>query len=94
VSADPHRSDRVGRRAAPRIAIGFLVGPVVGAVLGLGAGILVFGAGTRGMWASVIAGLVFGGLGGFWGGLASLGPPAPDDDPLPRVPDREPSDPA
>jgi hypothetical protein len=84
---DPHRSDRVGRRAGPRIALGFVVGPAAGALLGLLVGVVAFEPGSRGMWASIVAGLVFGALGGFWGGLSSLGPPSEQDDPLPREDD-------
>jgi hypothetical protein len=85
MSGDPHRSDRVGPRAARGISIGFVVGPPIGAVLGAVVGGVVFGVGSAGMWGSVVAGLVLGVLGGaLWGALLSLGPPAPEDDPLPR----------
>src|SRR5688500_20356799 len=84
MTTDPHRSDRVGRRAATRIALGILVGPLVGGALGLLIGSIVFGTWSRGMWAALVAGLAFGALGGFWAGMSALGPPAPDDDPLPR----------
>jgi hypothetical protein len=67
------------------MAVGFVVGPAAGVLLGLLVGLVAFEPWSRGMWASAIAGFVFGGLGGFWGGMASLGPPAPDDDPLPRL---------
>jgi hypothetical protein len=93
VSADPHRSDRVGRRAGTRVAIGFVLGPLVGAALGFAFGSIAFDAGSRGMWGSVIAGVVFGALGGFWAGMSALGPPAPVDDPLPRRDDDARSDP-
>ena len=84
MSNDPHRSDRVGRRAGTRIAVGILVGPLVGGALGLLLGSIVFGTGSRGMWAALVAGMAFGALGGFFAGMSALGPPAPDDDPLPR----------
>ena|SRR5687767_11730804 len=84
MTTDPHRSDRVGRRAGTRIALGILVGPLVGGALGLLLGSIVFGAWSRGMWAAFVAGLAFGALGGFWAGMSALGPPSPDDDPLPR----------
>jgi hypothetical protein len=84
---EPHRSDRVGRRVRPRIAIGLVVGPAAGGLIGLLVGLVWFGAGTRGMWAAVIVGLIFGALGAFWAGLGALGPPARADDPLPREDD-------
>ena len=84
MSRDPHRSDRVGRRAAPRVAVGFVVGPIAGALLGLLVGVIFFEPGSAGMWGAVVAGVIFGALGGFWGAMASLGPPAPEDDPLRR----------
>jgi hypothetical protein len=90
MSSDPHRSDRVGPRAARGVSIGFLVGPPVGAAFGAVVGGIVFGAGSTGMWGSIVAGLVLGVLGGaLWGALLSLGPPAPEDDPLPRRNDGE-----
>jgi hypothetical protein len=82
--SDSDRSDRVDRSAGGRIAMGFVIGPAIGGILGLLAGLLFFDAGSRGMWASVIAGLIFGMLGGFWGGLSSLRPPAAEDEPLRR----------
>jgi hypothetical protein len=84
MSTDPHRSDRVGRRVVGRIALGILVGPLVGGALGLLLGSFVFGTWSRGMWAALVAGMAFGALGGFFAGMSALGPPAPDDDPLPR----------
>jgi hypothetical protein len=84
MSTDPHRSDRVGRRVVGRIALGILVGPLVGGALGLLLGSIVFGTWSRGMWAALVAGMAFGALGGFFAGMSALGPPAPDDDPLPR----------
>jgi hypothetical protein len=84
MSTDPHRSDGVGRRAGRRTAVGFLVGPLVGGALGLLIGSIVFGMWSRGMWAALVAGMAFGALGGFWAGMSALGPPAPEDDPLPR----------
>lgn len=84
--SDPRISTGTGRRAGSRIAIGVVVGPAAGMVLGLLVGLIAFEAGSRGMWASLIAGALFGVLlGGFWGGLSGLGPPAPRDDPLPRT---------
>jgi hypothetical protein len=83
-AAEPHRSDRVGRRVGPKIALGFLLGPLIGVALGAVAGIAIFEVGSPGMWGCIVAGLIFGALGGFWGGLTSLGPPAEADDPLPR----------
>jgi hypothetical protein len=66
-------------------SIGFVVGPLIGASLGAVVGLLVFEVGTAGMWASIVAGFVFGLLvGALWGGFSRLGPPAPEDDPLPR----------
>ncbi len=86
MGADPHRSDRVGRGVGPRIALGSIVGVLIGAALGVGAGMIFFEAGARGMWGSVVAGAVFGALlGAFWGGMTGLGPPAAEDDPLPRA---------
>jgi hypothetical protein len=72
------------------VAVGFVIGPVVGGLLGLALGSIVFDAGTGGMWGSVVAGIVFGVLlGGFWAGMSALGPPAPEDDPLPREDDED-----
>jgi hypothetical protein len=84
MSTDPHRSDRVVRRAGSRIAVGILVGPLIVGALGLLLGSIVFGTWSRGMWAALVAGMAFGALGGFFAGMTALGPPAPDDDPLPR----------
>jgi len=81
--SDPRRSTRTGRRAGSRIALGFAIGPPAGALLGLIVGSLVYGAGSRGFWASIVAGAIFGALGGFWGGLSGLGPPELENDPLP-----------
>ena len=79
---DPRRSTRTGRRAGARTLIGFVVGPIVGALLGLIVGALAFGGGSRGFWAAVVAGAIFGLLGGFWGGMSGLGPPEVENDPL------------
>jgi MFS family permease len=84
VSTDPHRSDRVGRRIGKRIALGVLVGPLIGGLLGLLLGSIAFDPWSPGMWAALVAGMAFGALGGFFAGMSALGPPAPDDDPLPR----------
>lgn len=81
---DSNRSEPVRRSAGARIVMGLVIGPAIGGIFGLVAGLLFFEAGSRGMWASVIAGLIFGLLGGFWGGLSSLRPPATDDEPLRR----------
>lgn len=87
MSIDPHRSDRVGRRVVPRIVVGLVVGPLVGGAIGFLVGVLAFD-GSRARWASLLAGAIFAGiLGGFWGGMAALGPPAAEDDPLPRARD-------
>ena len=85
--AEPQRSDRVGRRVGTRITIGLLVGLAAGGLIGLVVGLIWFGAGTRGMWAALVAGILFGALGAFWAGLGALGPPAEADDPLPREDD-------
>jgi hypothetical protein len=85
--SEPRSSTPTGRRAGSRVVLGFVLGPVLGAVLGLVIGLLAFGAGSRGMWAALIAGAVFGALGGFWGGLSALGPVEPENDPLPRAGD-------
>jgi hypothetical protein len=72
------------------VAVGFVIGPIVGGLLGLVLGSIVFDAGTRGMWGSVVAGAVFGVLlGGFWAGMSALGPPAPEDNPLPHEADED-----
>lgn len=84
MSTDPHRSDRVARRAGSRIAVGSVVGPLIGGVAGFALGMIVFDPWSRGMWAALIAGCIFGALGGFWAGMSALGPPAPEDDPLRR----------
>jgi hypothetical protein len=82
-ASDPRRSTRTGRRAGSRVALGIAIGPLAGALLGVLIGSLVFGAGSRGFWAAVVAGAIFGALGGFWGGLSGLGPPDVENDPLP-----------
>lgn len=85
MSADPHRSDRVGRSVLPRIVVGLVVGSLVGGAIGFLIGLLVFD-GSRARWAGLLAGAIFVGiLGAFWGGMTGLGPPAPEDDPLPRA---------
>jgi hypothetical protein len=89
MAADPHRSDRVGPRAGSRVGIGFVVGPLVGGAIGFALGSIVFDIGTPGMWGAIVAGVIFGALGGFWAGMSALGPPAPVDDPLPRESDDE-----
>ena len=82
--SDPRRSTGTGRRAGSRLAIGLVVGAVVGVALGALVGAVALGAGSRGFWASVVAGAIFGVvLGGFWGGLSGLGPPEVENDPLP-----------
>jgi len=84
MSTDPHRSDRVGPRTGTRVGIGFVVGPLIGAAVGFALGSIIFKFGTPGMWGAIVAGVIFGALGGFWAGMSALGPPAPADDPLPR----------
>jgi hypothetical protein len=85
---DTRRSTRTGRRAASRILLGLAAGAVTGALLGWAIGALAFGGGSRGMWASVVAGAIFlGGIGAFWGGLSGLGPPEVENDPLPPTVD-------
>jgi uncharacterized protein YcfJ len=81
-ASDPRRSTRTGRRAGSRTLIGFVIGPIVGALLGLLVGALAFGGGSRGFWAAIVAGAIFGLLGGFWGGMSALGPPEVENDPL------------
>jgi hypothetical protein len=66
------------------VGIGLVVGPLIGAAVGFGLGSIIFDVGTRGMWGAIVAGVIFGALGGFWAGMSALGPPAPGDDPLPR----------
>ena len=66
------------------MGIGLVVGPLIGAAVGFALGSIIFEIGTPGMWGVVVAGVVFGALGGFWAGMSALGPPAPVDDPLPR----------
>jgi hypothetical protein len=67
------------------MSVGLVVGPFLGAVLGAVVGAIAFGGGSPGMWGSLVAGAVLGLIGGaLWGALLSLGPPAPEDDPLPR----------
>ena len=82
-AGDPRRSTRTGRRAGSRTMIGLVVGPLAGALLGLVIGSIAFGMGSRGMWASLVAGGIFGLLGGFVGGVSALGPPEVENDPLP-----------
>ena len=82
--SDPRRSTGTGRRTGSRIAVGMVAGSAVGVAIGLLVGAIVFEGGSRGFWASVVAGLIFGFLlGGFWGGLSGLGPPEVENDPLP-----------
>lgn len=66
------------------MGIGFVLGPLIGAAVGFGLGSIIFDVGTPGMWGAIVAGVIFGALGGFWAGMSALGPPAPVDDPLPR----------
>lgn len=69
----------------PRLVAGLVVGSLVGGAIGLLVGLWGFD-GTRARWTSLLAGAIFVGiLGAFWGGMAGLGPPAPEDDPLPRA---------
>jgi hypothetical protein len=71
-----------------------VVGPVAGAILGLIVGLILFGVGTPGMWASCLAGGLVGFiLGAFWGGLSGLGPVEPENDPLPRMSPEDRDDP-
>lgn len=84
--SDPRDVTATGRRASRGIGFAIIVGPMIGAVLGFVVGSLGFGLGTGAMWACVLGGAIVGLLlGGFWGGLATLGPPDPRDDPLPRT---------
>jgi uncharacterized protein YcfJ len=85
--SEPRMQTETGRRAGSRVLVGFVLGPLIGGVLGLVVGLIAFGAGSRGMWASLVAGAIFGALGGFWGGLSGLGPVEPENDPLPRTED-------
>src|SRR4051812_50157941 len=81
--SDPRRSTRTGRRVGSRVALGIAIGPLAGALLGVIIGSLVFGAGSRGFWAAVVAGGVFRGLGGVWGGASGPRPPAGREGPPP-----------
>jgi len=71
------------------VGIGLVVGPLIGAAVGFAIGSIIFKVGTPGMWGAIVAGVIFGALGGFWAGMSALGPPAPVDDPLPREDENE-----
>lgn len=65
------------------MALGVLLGAVLGSAIGLGLGIWAFEPGSRGMWASIVAGVIFGfALGAFAGGMSSLESPQPGREPL------------
>ena len=66
------------------MGIGLVVGVLGGALVGFALGSIIFKVGAPGMWGAIVAGVIFGALGGFWAGMSALGPPAPVDDPLPR----------
>jgi hypothetical protein len=65
--------------------LGLSLGALFGALAGLAISVVVVQVGAWAMTGWTLAGAVFGVLiGGFWGGMAGFGPPAEEDDPLPR----------
>jgi hypothetical protein len=79
------------RRMGKRVVAGTLIGAVVGAGLGVLAGVLIFQPGSRAVWGTTVAGLVFGVLFALvLSGISSLGSPPPGHEPEdPRRPDRD-----
>jgi len=49
------------RRMGKRVLAGTLIGAAVGTALGVLAGLLIFQPGSRAVWGTTVAGLVFGG---------------------------------
>jgi hypothetical protein len=76
------RERRFHRRTGRRLSLGLGLGGVTGAVIGVLAGSIVMGSGTAAMWASTIAGAIFGGLGAVWGAMSGLESPRPGREPL------------
>lgn len=73
----PAADERFARRSRRHIWLGGLVGGLAGALIGWGIGAAVFDGG-RGLWASIVAGMIFvGGIATFVAGLSSLEPPRP-----------------
>lgn len=58
------------------MGIGLVVGVSIGAAVGFALGSIIFKVGAPGMWGAIVAGVVFGALGGSWAGMSALGPPA------------------
>ena len=77
------RERRFRVRWRRNLMLGVVVGAFIGSALGLALGLLAFEPGSTGMWASIVAGLIFGLLlGAFEGGMSSLESPQPGREPL------------
>ena len=77
------------RRMGKRVLAGTLIGAAVGTALGVLAGLLIFQPGSRAVWGTTVAGLVFGVLFALvLSGMSALGSPGqePED---PGRPDRD-----
>jgi hypothetical protein len=76
------RERRFRLRGRRSLAFGIAAGVVLGGGAGLLLGLVAFRAGGPGMWAAVVAGVIFGfALGAFEGGMATLESPEPGREP-------------
>jgi hypothetical protein len=76
------RERRFRLRWRENLAIGVGVGLAIGGGLGVLLGVIAFEPGSRGMWGSIVAGVLFGVvLGAFEAGMASLESPQPGREP-------------
>jgi hypothetical protein len=88
---EPRRERWFVRRMEKRVLVGTLIGAAAGTALGLIGGLLFFHPGSKGMWGTTVAGLVFGALFALvLSGMSSLESPPPGQEPEdPDRPDRE-----
>jgi hypothetical protein len=75
------------RRMGRRLLAGMLIGAALGTALGVLAGLLIFHPGSRAVWGTTLAGLLFGVLFALvLSGMSALGSPPPGQEP--EDPDR------
>lgn len=79
------------RRMGKRLLAGTLIGVAVGTAVGVLAGLLIFQPGSRAVWGTTVAGLVFGvQFALVLSGISALGSPPPGHEPEdPGRPDRD-----
>lgn len=77
------RERRFRLRWRRNVMLGIVLGLVFGCGIGALAGVWVFAPGSGGMWASIVAGTIFGFvLGAFEGGMSALESPQPGREPF------------